>query len=252
MDNIKTSFILDPTIQQPFLGPSLAFIQNASKEVANAAARAAMGDYLYGLSNSVGIVLTGGALSGTAGTDTISDSYIFWADEIYFVPGQTGLNAMATGKCYVESLSYAGFDPTQFSDGISRNVHQYRHLQISNIVSGSGLFDFANREQVQTAITTAANLNSWAGTIKYWKDKEHVYLKGTAQKNPVDTTAIFTLPAALRPTTAKTMAVMSVGGGAYVGSVIQIATNGNVTIDPAGMNANSTIYLDGIRFYKDW
>ena len=142
MNIIDTSLISDPSKQQPFLGGSLAFLQNASKEMVTAICRGLMGEGNYTLSTTKGVIISGCKI--TAGGDTISSGYIYFNGELYYMAGATGMLAYSGVPVVTALNSYLSPDPITFSDLSTGNVHQQRRLQVGDNLSGSGLFDLAD------------------------------------------------------------------------------------------------------------
>jgi hypothetical protein len=142
MNIIDTSLITDPSKQQPFLGGSLAFLQNASKEIVTGICRGIMGEGNYTLTTIYGVIISGCKITGAGAT--ISSGYIYFDGEIYYFAGQTGMLAYSNVPVFTALNSYISPDPITFSDNSTGSVHQQRRLQIVDAVSGTGLFDLAN------------------------------------------------------------------------------------------------------------
>jgi hypothetical protein len=157
MNNINTSLIIDPTRQQPFLGGSLAFLQNANKETVKGICRSIMGDTKYGSAAINGVAMVGCKFSSNL--DTIFDGFIFFNDELFYFGGKSGLNAFSNIPVFVLDSTYLSPDPITFSDGTTGNVHNQRRLKIVDQATGTGLFD----------VSTLVYVNSNEGTnISFW------------------------------------------------------------------------------------
>lgn len=164
MNNITTNTIVDPNKQQPFLGASLAFLQNAEKEMMVGICRAIIGETLYNLTSTRGVCLCGGQFNNTL--DLIAAGFIFFNGELYFFSGQAGMNAYSNVPVFIASNSFTSPDPITYSDGSTGSVHQQRRLTVADQVSGTGLFDLSNLLYVPahngTAVATTNTTTSSA------------------------------------------------------------------------------------------
>lgn len=93
-----------------------------------------------------GYILNGCVNSGTGSTYNISAGSIFFNGEIFLVDavsftisGSNVAEAVITTTQYVTDA-----DPTDFTDGIQRNVHNIRKIVFQPGLSGSGAFDYVN------------------------------------------------------------------------------------------------------------
>src|SRR6266542_3349524 len=120
--------------------------------------------------------------------------------------------------------------------------------KIINVVDPAAAQDAATKNYVdgiQFAAPTiiGATLNgSWTGTVGYWKDRSGVvHLLGPAVWGAG--TLIFTLPAGFRPAAIRNLAVAAWSGSAYAPNLIQIQSNGTVSVLGAG-SAGYQYWLD--------
>jgi hypothetical protein len=161
MNYIDTTQISDPSKQQPFLGASLTFLQNANREIFKGVCRQVIGEGLYAVAGSNGIVVSGCVSSG--GGNVLSDGFIFFDDELYYFAGATGILAMAPTAVFVESLTNEPtIDPIEFSDGSTGSVHKIKRLVLQAGTSGTGAFDLADLlrkdfQQITVATFTTAS-----------------------------------------------------------------------------------------------
>lgn len=163
MDKIDTSQVSDPTSEQPFLAPSLAFLQNATKDMLNGLAYGQLGDTLYGSSSSVGVAISGCNYNGF-GT-SIFFGYIFYNNELYSFSGATGLNLYSNVPVVVQDFTDdTTIDPIEFTDGALKNVHKKRRLKVVDQASGTGLFDLANLKSVNKNNGTFGLLSTFSTT----------------------------------------------------------------------------------------
>lgn len=160
--NIIDTSLITSTKQQPFLGGSLAFLQNASKEMIVAICRSIMGETKYAASSTTGIIMSGCTFSGTL--DTIFNGFIFFNGELYYFNGQSGLNAYSNAPVFVESNSFVSPDPTTFSDLSISNVHQQRRLTLADQVLGTGLFNLRDALYVNSDTSSLIAIPTFATT----------------------------------------------------------------------------------------
>ena len=162
MRYIDTSLISDPSKQQPFKGPSLAFLQAQTIEGNTAFARSIMGDNLWNVcnNNTVGCAIAG--LQSASGGSVRGNGYIYFNGELYYCPGHTGLLSppYTTGSNVpvftLVTTPDAVADPTTFTDYSTANVHNYKTLAITAGLTGSGLFDLSQLQYVYNLPTFLA------------------------------------------------------------------------------------------------
>lgn len=138
MNRIITTDISDPTIQQPFTGNSLDFLQDANKDVASFLAISQIGNQ-YVSGNSY-------ILQGLIpyGTNQYTEGYILHDGEVFYCPGKSTTTAFVNTQVMVITEANDGTaDPITFSDGISRNAHKIRTISLTDAVSGTGDFDLS-------------------------------------------------------------------------------------------------------------
>lgn len=163
MNNIKTSDVVDPSIQQPFTALSLAFLQSANTEAAKGFAYAHLGESLYNLSNATGSVISGCTKSGSG--NSIFSGFIFSKGELYYFTGMSGLLAFANVPVFVlDETNDPSIDPVTFSDSVARSVHKIRRLKVVDQVSGTGLFDMSNMGRKVAATEVLGSSTTTAGT----------------------------------------------------------------------------------------
>lgn len=162
MNNIDTSLIIDPTRQQPFLGGSLAFLQNANKETVKGICRSIMGDAKYGSASLNGVAMVGCKFSSNL--DTIFEGFIFFNDELFYFGGKSGLNAFSNIPVFVLDSTYLSPDPITFSDGTTGNVHNQRRLKVVDQATGTGLFDASTLVYVNSNEGTNISSGSFVTT----------------------------------------------------------------------------------------
>lgn len=137
MNKIDTTQIVDPTSQQPFTGKSLTFLQDATFDALNALARGVVGGQNY--STSVVYALNGLTISASV----IANGYVFYNGEVYFVVGANTTAYVNVPVLIAYNPIDAAYDPIMFSDGVNKNVHNIRYLQIADQLTGTGITDYS-------------------------------------------------------------------------------------------------------------
>lgn len=263
MDKIDTSQIVDPGKLQPFLGPSLEFLQDATAEAIKGICYNLIGE---SYSASVGYVLYGVINSPAA---VVSFGYIFFNNELYHFPGINNYNTYSNAGVFIALNTNGSADPITFSDNTTGNVHNVRKLTMADQVNGSGLFNYSALVYLNppTSFTVGAGSapafqNSFTQqvAVKFRIDnKKRVNIRGVARKLTTSSVAsqiIFTLPTGYRPVAAAISfnANILYDTTTCVSDFINIATNGNVTIsgfnEPGSIASGVDVYFD-LSFYAD-
>jgi len=252
MDNINTSFISDPTIAQPLTGPSLDFLQNATREVVTAVLQSRIGDVpdatkgyiLYGM---VRTPLGGSDFSYTAGAASFNG-------EVYLFDAVASLTVNDTDVLSITTTNTDPADPITFTDLVPRNVLDTRKLTIADAASGSGAFDFDNAVFLRDFwhVIGATNepafengFTHFAGgsTPAFKKEGDIVRLRGTYTFG-TNNTFLFTLPVGYRPNAnVTTMGAASTFNTEVIS--ITILTTGGVRVKKNTSNQGS---FDGVHF----
>lgn len=142
----------------PIKAGTLQFLQDAHKE---AIAGLITNVIPLPLPNTV-YILSGCKNLTTAPIHTLTAGVLFYNGEIFNFDGATfTLTGLQKAYARIETTQYlTNADPVQFTDGVSRNVHNIRKVVIENTVTSSGLpefIDFINVGQWKDA-TDALNL----------------------------------------------------------------------------------------------
>lgn len=134
MNYIDTSQIVDPNVQQPFLGQDVDFLYNVSHENIQGLVYNIVGENLFAYSNSNGVVVSG--CQTTGGGNTIFSGWVYFKGEYYFFPGATGLNGYTNPPAFVlDRYNDTSIDPVLFSDNVSYNVHKINRVKIADTTS---------------------------------------------------------------------------------------------------------------------
>jgi len=167
-NKISTSFVTDPSIQQPFTAKSLDFLQNRISEDIRGIVYNMIGENLYGYSGVAGVAVSGCDKSG--GGNTIFNGWIYYSGELYYFPGAMGLLSYSNVPVIVLDETNDGtIDPVTFSDLIPRSVHKIRRLKVVDQLSGTGLFDLNNLGKIihyqEVTPTNFANTGAIAESV---------------------------------------------------------------------------------------
>jgi hypothetical protein len=254
MNKIDTTQIVDPNVLQPFPGPSLEFLQDATAEMLKVLGSAFVGESFLA---NVPYALIGVTYTGTAALPaSVLPGYILFNNEIFGV--NSGFGPAALGAQFNLVTTQGTPDPLTFSDLSAKNVHNIRKLQITDAAPGGGLFDLTDVIYIQTTATqTATLLASFTGTVQYYRDgKGFVYFRGLPllSTTPSTGTVIFQLAAGFRPAATKNLSgVATTNSGDTRAFTLQIATGGNCTVIFAPVFSGASSFpLDGLFFNVNW
>jgi hypothetical protein len=156
MKNINTSFVSDPSIQQPFTTKSLDFLQSASKQVIATICRNIVKN--HGLTYSATVPYQLSQSTGLVSFTT--DGAIFFNDEVYILEENASSALYAT----IDTTADATADPLLFSDLVNRDVHDNRYLTFTNTLAGS-LFAVADIVDVSNPVAPFAPLIAYATSV---------------------------------------------------------------------------------------
>ena len=126
----------------PIKSGTLQFLQDAHKE---ALAGLVTNVIPTPVANTI-YILSGCKNSTTAPIHTLSAGVLFYNGEIFNFDGATfTLTGLQKAYARIETTQYlTNADPVQFTDGVSRNVHNIRKIVIENTTTSSGLPEFIN------------------------------------------------------------------------------------------------------------
>ncbi|MCC8426581.1 hypothetical protein [Mucilaginibacter sp. UR6-11] len=132
-----------PGISMYVKGGTLSFLQLAFQEPIAECEKSRIGS---SYDSTKGYILNGCLNSGSGSNYVISAGSVFFNGEVYIVPAASftisGPN-VAVGVITTTQF-IADADPTDFTDGNQRNVHNIRQINFQSGLSGSGAFDFNN------------------------------------------------------------------------------------------------------------
>lgn len=144
---IKTNSIVDPAIQQPFTGKSLAWLQQWGEDSTFYIVRSLLGDANY---TAGAFAVQGVKNTGSGATVNIPNGAILYAGEFFLCDG---LSTTLTGANVVVGNVVETFDgtidPITFTDGIARSVHSIRKIVFTQGLTGTGAFDYSTMVFIQ-------------------------------------------------------------------------------------------------------
>jgi hypothetical protein len=158
MKTINTSFVSDPSIQQPLTTKSLDFLQSGNKQALAVICRNIIKNHGLTYSASVPYQLSGPMVSPIV--PFTGDGTIFFNDEIYILQENTASATYAT----IDTTPDGTADPLLFSDLVNRNVHNNRYLTFTNTLAGS-LFAISAIVDVSVPITLLKPLIAYATSV---------------------------------------------------------------------------------------
>lgn len=126
----------------PIKSGTLQFLQDAHKE---AIAGLVTNVIPTPLANTI-YILSGCKNTTTAPIHTLTAGVLYYNGEIFNFDGATfTLTGLQKAYARIETTQYiTNADPVQFTDGVSRNVHNIRKIVIENTITSSGLPEFIN------------------------------------------------------------------------------------------------------------
>lgn len=127
-------------VAMPIKSGTLQFLQDAYKDALKAIVTTVIPNAVDG----VIYILSGCVNSTVAPIHTILAGWLYYNGEIYQFDGATfTLTGLEKAYARIETTQFVtNADPVQFSDAISRNVHNIRKIVIENTVVDSGLPEF--------------------------------------------------------------------------------------------------------------
>jgi len=158
MKTINTSFVSDPSIQQPLTTKSLDFLQSGNKQALAVICRNIIKNHGLTYSASVPYLLSGPMFSPIV--PFVGDGTVFFNDEIYILQENTASATYAT----IDTTPDGTADPLLFSDLVNRNVHNNRYLAFTNTLAGS-LFAISAIVDVSIPITLLKPLIAYATSV---------------------------------------------------------------------------------------
>ncbi len=262
MKKIETTNIAG-TQDAPFIKSTFDHLNEANQNATSDIIKGLLGTYV---TNDV-IILYGCVVVDTIpGSSSLTAGAVYYNGEIYEVDANAAIiTAGLETLVWSIDTTYRAGDPIQWSDGVSRNLHQIDKFVLSAGLSGSGLANFDGttvKNLIKTDWITPAGVVAGdiaSTTLRYRKDSfGQVHFSGSITFDAsvgAQTATIFTLPAGYRPSQTErfTIGISTIGSGAFTGEVT-INTSGTVVyvLQFPGADFNSlAIYLSSIKFFVD-
>lgn len=149
MNKILTNSIVDPSIQQPFTGPSLEFLQLATNNMIDG-----LNEALIGAEYDISIPYIQSGIR-SYGTNQYTQGYFYFNSEMFYCPGKTTTTPFTNiPVCTIMDIADTTADPLTFTDGNQRSVHRNRYISIVDGATGSGSFDLSSAFYVPSIIKT--------------------------------------------------------------------------------------------------
>jgi hypothetical protein len=161
MRNLKTSDITS-SIAMPIKSGTLDHLQLAYKEAFAETVKGIIGS---AYSAATVYILNGCVNSGSGANYIVSAGSVFYNGEVYLVDAATftltGAN-VAIAALNITYFTAPNADGVTFTDGVLRNVHEIRKVQITQGLAGSGFSNFVDMVRINTNIPQV-NLIAGAG-----------------------------------------------------------------------------------------
>ena len=257
------------TAQMPIRKMTLDHLQTAYTELINAITGSLIG-ITYGNIGQIAVIGSANTTPGGA-TYTIDPGFIMFNGALYETVGGV-VNTVGPQTCVASiATTYATGDPTEFTNAASYNIHEIKKIAFSAGLPGTGVFDYDDMTFVKVTPDCVGSTTGVAyGTgyddgglgerVYYAKNRDAlVTINGVAYADGTPSMAdpIFTLPAALWPSTKRTApCIVSTGGGFYT-AILSVDTNGDVTAlstDPIFTTPvqwlNDTAIFIAISYYR--
>jgi hypothetical protein len=163
MRKLNTSAITT-SIAMPVKSGTLDHIQNAYTEAIAEAVKALAGSNYNG---GTMYILNGLINTGTFPNYNISAGSVFYNGEVYLVDAANFTLAGAqVAVCKIVTTQFTGVnaDSVQFNDGVPRNVHDIRKVQVMADLAGSGISNYVDGQRINAnrpdvSITSGAGIS---------------------------------------------------------------------------------------------
>ena len=249
----------------PLKSGSLQHIQDAYKDTFREVMKCIVGtDY----DSNKAYILSGCINTGTLGSYVISAGYIFYSDQVYRVPATSFTPAVgetAIAQFSITNVNGTNYDPVQFTDGNTINVHYESIIEIVSGVAGSGVSDFANLIRINAhdhktlTLSTGYKIGSGYGVHATRNSIQQIAIEGNLQVDGGSiamSSKIATLDSNMKPLHELTIPCC-VQDGATSGlfpAYMVIKTNGDINVYAVGMSSfpiwkNNTAIFFNATYY---
>ena len=256
MNTTDLSNITDPSIAQPFTGPSLNFVQNSTKEIVGATVQSMIGDVP---SSTIPYVMYGLIKTSLGGNDySYTAGAVYYNGEVYLFDAVASITINDTDVFSITITQDATADPLTFTDEVARNVHNIRKVTVADAASGSAEFDFSELIFINEKYHRIGDAgepayqNAWVAStttdvagVGFKMERNGVVRLSGSIKSGVAGTIGFTLPVGYRPLKIQSLQLTtSLSFSSF--SQCFITLNGDVIIHYSG--AVGDISFDGVTF----
>lgn len=165
------------SIAMPVKSGSLDHIQNAYTEAISEAVKGLVGS---SYSSGVMYILSGMNNTGTYPDYNISAGSVFFNGEVYLVDAAAfTVTGPQFAVCKIVTTQFTGTnaDSVTFSDGVPRNIHDIRKVQVVADLGGSGISNYVDGQRINSNIPQV-NLISGTG----------ISITGTYPNKTIDST----------------------------------------------------------------
>jgi hypothetical protein len=207
-------------------------------------------------------VLSGCENTGTGSNYVISSGYVFIASEVYRVPA-TSFTSPAGQTAVIQysstNVNGTNYDPVQFTDGSTLNVHYENIMEIISGVAGSAISDYVNLLRINqhehiaitpiTNVTTIATTTGLNVTLNKYRQVSYECAIQTTNSLISIVTSLFTTPLKARPSATLRFAGIvdcPVDNVTYP-CMVNLYANGNVQFLLQGYPY--TTWRNGTKFY---
>lgn len=239
----------------PIKSGTLDHVQAAYAEAIAEAVKSVVGN---SYSNSVMYILNGLVNSSSHPTYNLSAGSVFFNGEVYLVDA---VNFTVTGSniavCSIVTTQFIGTnaDGVQFTDGVTRNVHDIRKVAISAALGGSGISNYVDGQRINS---NRPDANIIAGTgIGVSGSYPNITVTNTAPAQPSPVLAyrkVFLGDLNTNPTDGYTTLLAGSNNGlsayhhvfpaAFTGNILPVLQIGNQGhVDYGGFSDNNGCYV---------
>lgn len=243
--------IVDP-VKAPITERSLRHINSMTKESASEILKGLVKSYA---TNDLLIISGCVVTASIPGTSSVTAGCIYYNGEFYQVDANASISSPSNTLVWSIVTTYASGDPATFSDGNSYNFHAVNKMQLTNAATGTGIADYNGATVKNKSYTYSTG--SGGDYIALDNRTVHVNL-AYGSGNKTNTQTLYTIPAAFRTTSARTIGVALVtyqagAGSAQEGHCINATLNTNTGVLAASMDmaASHDVIVGGFSYLLD-
>jgi hypothetical protein len=200
------------------------------------------------------VAVTGGSIPGT-GTATLTAGAVYYNGEIYEVDANASLSTTNPQTLIWQVVTtYRSGDPVEWSDGLTRDLHQQDKLRLVAGTAGGGLANY-NESTVKRyssgslAPTYQTGWSAGSAPFAYEKIGNIVYLRGRVVRGVGGTNLITQMPSGYRPKEDMILYVFATdSASAPTQRQISIDTTDGDVRDGGGAVSTEIYYFDNISY----